>query len=291
MEAYLANFFFEKNANTKGIHYLVIYAVSDKGPLGPVYIRKPEFRYISKAVYGLDEAKKIIGAAAQESNCAFDSNIACDTNYSSGRYRIHLTGEAGLSGFLDANYKNKFEKVSLTEYFRTFFNGQKLLDFSNIENLLLGQKELNTRLRAFFTEYVMPIRFFDRDYAITQKDALLWLGLAEKNKQNLIKKVIRNKKKEKDLLEIAEKSEKLEDEELSKKIASVVEKPNLAERLFRIMRTPDKLIARDVPATDELNDKCKELDAMIKKIHEENYASIFLEDMCVRLFFCRGLEL
>jgi len=301
MEHYIANFYFEKSKQkTNGKNYLVLYTVTENGSFGPVYVRKPEYRYVSKNSYSLEKAKYLTGLFDERFSFPHESNFFFDSD--TNNYRIHIIGDEELSKYIQTKYKYKFFRQPQTDFFRTVIEGQDLrLDISSeLEECMIWQKELNTKIRNFFSEFVMPIRSIKREYAISHKDAVAWLKLKEKSKENLARKVIRNRNKFIEVWEwyseFSEKQIRITDRELKDKFSQILgsskQTKNVSDRIYRIFCTPDQLLEVK-PGMDksmeEIEELGTELDEKIKKIHEDNKNVVDLNDMCAKLMLESGL--
>jgi hypothetical protein len=300
MEHYLANFDFEKNKNkTAGNNYLVIYTLTEAGPFGPVYVRSPEYRFRSKYSFELDKAKSLLAKYEKEFDFPCEINLFFDSDF--GKYRIHVVGEEALSKYMKTHYKFKFYPQSQTELLRALFQGQgKKIDVSSdLEKCMVGQKHLNDLIRSFWDNYVMPLRSSEREHILTHRDAVLWLNLDERNAENLLAKIIRNKKWTKEVFELYQEhqEEGLSDEILQQKVTAIIGKKKaetIYDRIYRFFHIPAGLLLGDAEldkGLQQIRDANNSLDSDLKKLDGDNRSVLDLENMCVKIFIERGLHI
>jgi len=292
MEHYIASFCFEKSKNkTEGKNYLVIYTITENGSFGPLSMRMPEYRYVSKNHYSHERANWLLSEFYQKVDFSYESRLFFDNDTNS--YRIHLLGGENLSKHIETKYKYKFFRQPQTDFFRTMFEGQdfKIPIAPELEEYLVDQKELNSAVRALFHDFVMPMRTIEREYALTHQDALTWINLKQKDKESLIRKIIRNKEKFAQVMELYKKfgegtmQDNVLKEELSKILDKSKQKKNISDRVYRVFHTPDNLLGEDglTKVVQEIEKKNSELDRKIKTSNKKNCCMLDLESMCARL--------
>jgi hypothetical protein len=287
MGHYLSNFDFEGN-------YLKIYTVSEKGRFGPVFIKYPQHRFVSFNYYSKKRAQELIDMLRGIYSGEFQSEILLDRDF--GKFRIHFTGSSDFAKYFKARYGRKFLELARTSYFRTRFEGQELQTGTDLESCLTMQKELNTRIRDFFSKYVMQMRL--GDCPVAHKDALSWLCLEQKSRENLLKKIIRAKAKIAAVSDIYEKfrSGKIQQCELGGELSALLDtgkSTNISDRVYRVLNTPENLFEARQGIDNELAEiekANKEIDGSAKCICESNRSEVCLEEMCANLYVEKGIE-
>jgi hypothetical protein len=299
MESYIANFCFERSKDkTEDRNCLVLYAISERGSFGPLYIVRPEFRYASRNSYTQERANELIKMF--KSQFAGQHTASTELDSDENQFRIHFVGADELSKFIESRYKYKFYRQPQTEYFRTMFEGQhnKLIFSEQIEECLVSQKDINKQIRQFYTDYIFPLRQIDRQYAMTHNDAFVWQKLNKKSKQALLEKIVRNKEKIQAVNSLYSefKSQQVSDTDLKHKLSKILDASkttkNVSERVYRVFNTPEELLETDKDsfyAIKQIEAKTAELDKKIKKVAEKNSCVLDIEDLVARLFVESGV--